>query len=59
MTPAPAAAGKSIKTAAVRQNENIPLYKGFKEMRDLIEFDSFKQRAAQAAANIKLAGESL
>ncbi len=29
------------------------------EMRFLVEFDSFKQRAAQAAANIKLAGESL
>ena len=56
MTLALAEAAKSIKTAAVRGNKTN---NKLKEVINLVEFESFKQRAAQAAANIKLAGESL
>lgn len=39
--------------------DNLIIRGYLKEVINLIEFDSYKQRAAQAAENIKLAGESL
>ena len=60
MTPVPAAAAKSIKTAVEQESNFLKVPSlALKELINLIELDSYKQRAAATAENIKLAGESL